>query len=993
MAARDRLLGQLEAAHHMGITVELLFQYTKIRFNETTGFEPLPCVDDAGVTRFRADELDRFNATLAGQWAKDGDARPAIPQAVLDHLRAEAQNACARCGNGIGVETAHIRAWNESRSHHHDNLVRICTRCHKEHDVHNSLPSATLRALKETLVERTRSRLAARMRESRSAYLLPVPAMDCCGRVKELDALAAVLREFRVVFLTGPGGIGKTQLLVRALHGDDARSRVVWLDVEQCRDTDGVRAALRSAVGRDGEACPADRVAQELDEMEACLVLDGVERIAADEFVKLEDAIAGWCGATQRAKIVVTSQVGLARPLNAQRFPVGSLDSASSRNLLEMASGTASERNSKSINQLLAFCDGHPLTLCLVAAAIRHYGSVSTAQRIIDRDGANSVALPGRSHQDRRSSLVMSLQTAYDALSPEARRLLWTLSECPAGVIELALDRTFAGVAEVEKAQAELRRWHLAESRAYLEDLQRVHVLSPIRTYSIERARREQREEYSSMLDALAMEHGAMVGAFEARAYDPYQAPWVFERYADELPNLVRLVDIATSLPVNEAFSLTTTHIAAALHRYYFVRGLNQEGANVIHRAAKLALDVGHIAQASVLAIQLISLAGRANNASQVDAGLALADQVSALTEEPELLADVAMAKAVAAQGRSDHENAALFAEAAVKHYNQALSQLPQDGNAPDAASAGAQSDCRSGLSTALGILGQSLLDRKRFEEAHAAYKTSLAYQDGGDIAVNRGQTLHQLGNCLVGLKRYSEAAANYFNAARIFHFVEMEEYLSNALSALGHTLIEIVPEGVEFLPGPDLIEMGSADLGRHIKRHMNPDAPLDSGAGLPLGRKILGLVILGSFSKNSGLVGDACVEWRRSCLQPLVDQLRAGQRHNQLFDLLMFDHILAIGECAAAVEASLLADGVVDEDAVNNLFGATCSLHRWVRRGNQLSAWLAVVLTHRWEVDGVTAENASDFFYNFDDEYDIPLTLTTAAGSFDIMPLGSMEE
>ena len=106
----DTLLTPLAAAHHLGITTELLFQFTKLSFGNSTGMRPLQTIERDGQTHFSKHVLDEFDKFLAGPWSSSEEGRPHIPKAILDHLRAESQNQCARCGSGIGVDTAHIRS-------------------------------------------------------------------------------------------------------------------------------------------------------------------------------------------------------------------------------------------------------------------------------------------------------------------------------------------------------------------------------------------------------------------------------------------------------------------------------------------------------------------------------------------------------------------------------------------------------------------------------------------------------------------------------------------------------------------------------------------------------------------------------------------------------------------------------------------------------------------------------------------------------------------
>jgi hypothetical protein len=218
MKAQDeKLLTPLEAAYHLGITTELLFQFTKRNFGKSRGFRSLEAVEQNGQTRFSLSELDVFGGLLAGAWSSSSDDRPAVPKAILDHLRAESQNQCARCGSGVGVDTAHIRPWAISRSHHPHNLIRICSACHREHDAQHSLSTEQLQAIKDRLIARTRASLMERMQPSRKHLRSPRACQEFVGREEELEILIDALRSGRSATVYGVGGIGKSELLLQAL--------------------------------------------------------------------------------------------------------------------------------------------------------------------------------------------------------------------------------------------------------------------------------------------------------------------------------------------------------------------------------------------------------------------------------------------------------------------------------------------------------------------------------------------------------------------------------------------------------------------------------------------------------------------------------------------------------------------------------------------------------------------------------------------------------
>ena len=142
-----------------------------------------------GRTRFNRVDIEDFDRYLGEPWADSGSGRVKPPKCVVDHLRAESANQCARCGSGIGVQTAHIVAWAVSRSNHHHNLIRICSKCHVEHDEHNSLPSDQLHAIKQELIARVRAMLKRRMAPVETQFLPPLPEALFMGRSRALKTL------------------------------------------------------------------------------------------------------------------------------------------------------------------------------------------------------------------------------------------------------------------------------------------------------------------------------------------------------------------------------------------------------------------------------------------------------------------------------------------------------------------------------------------------------------------------------------------------------------------------------------------------------------------------------------------------------------------------------------------------------------------------------------------------------------------------------------
>ena len=83
---------------------------------------------------------------------------------------------------------------------------------------------------------------------------LPVTITPLIGRERELEELAARVREHRLVTLVGPGGTGKTRLALQAAADavEEFEHGVWWVPLAPVTDPERVDAAIAGAVSADG---------------------------------------------------------------------------------------------------------------------------------------------------------------------------------------------------------------------------------------------------------------------------------------------------------------------------------------------------------------------------------------------------------------------------------------------------------------------------------------------------------------------------------------------------------------------------------------------------------------------------------------------------------------------------------------------------------------------------------------------------------------------
>ena len=170
---------------------------------------------------------------------------------------------------------------------------------------------AALRRKLELPDHRSLVRLAAAQPvEAPGGSTLPAPLTSFVGRERELDDLAAALREARLVTAVGPGGAGKTRLALAT--AERLTGPLSWVDLVPVTEA----AALDDAVARACDVVPSSRlgpvdaVAEALRGHRAVLVLDNAEHLVNAVAVLVERLLTGCPDLT----VLVTSRVRLAVP-------------------------------------------------------------------------------------------------------------------------------------------------------------------------------------------------------------------------------------------------------------------------------------------------------------------------------------------------------------------------------------------------------------------------------------------------------------------------------------------------------------------------------------------------------------------------------------------------------------------------------------------------------------------------------------------------------
>jgi DNA-binding CsgD family transcriptional regulator len=137
------------------------------------------------------------------------------------------------------------------------------------------------------------------------------PLTSFVGREAELDEVGAALRQYRLVTLVGPGGVGKTRLALRALAGE-ASAFVDLASLPAGADREAVARTVAAALGmvEPAGANSLTAVSDQLSSAPAVVVLDNCEHLVDGAASVAEHLVArgGMVLATSRELLAVAGE-------------------------------------------------------------------------------------------------------------------------------------------------------------------------------------------------------------------------------------------------------------------------------------------------------------------------------------------------------------------------------------------------------------------------------------------------------------------------------------------------------------------------------------------------------------------------------------------------------------------------------------------------------------------------------------------------------------
>jgi predicted ATPase/class 3 adenylate cyclase len=282
---------------------------------------------------------------------------------------------------------------------------------------------------------------------SRQTSDLPDQPSAFVGRTAELKEIEERLEDksVRMLTLTGPGGIGKTRLALRAAADEVDRFQdgALFVDLSAARDSASVLVAIARTIGLSDtpDESLVDELTRQLREQQVLLVLDNFEQATA-----AAPTAAQLLQSCHRLKLLVTSREALhVRGEHLFAVPPLSLPSAARRHataeqllqyeaiqlFVERAQAVRpdfrlTDDNAAAVLEICQRLDGLPLAIELATARINLFSPEALRDRLSSRLGllnGGAQDLPAR-----QQTLRATIEWSYQLLEPAEQQLFELLS-------------------------------------------------------------------------------------------------------------------------------------------------------------------------------------------------------------------------------------------------------------------------------------------------------------------------------------------------------------------------------------------------------------------------------------------------------------------------------------------------------------------------------------------------------------------------------------
>jgi predicted ATPase/DNA-binding winged helix-turn-helix (wHTH) protein len=415
-----------------------------------------------------------------------------------------------------------------------------------------------------------------------AASNFPVPVTSLVGRSAAVQKLRDLVSAYRVVTVTGPGGIGKTALVLEVARAlltefDDG----AWLvELASLADPALVPSAVAGvlALNLGGEVISAEALARAVGDQKVLLVLDNCEHVIdaaaclAETFVRMHPRTT--ILTTSREVLRIEGEYVYRVPaLEVPAIGCDEPDHILGHSAVELFVARTKALNSDflphaaNLPTIAAICrhlDGIPLAIEFAAARTATLGLEQVAVELSDRF---ALLLSGRrAALPRHRTLRAALDWSYDLLPESERRLLRHLAIFPAGFTLAAAAAVVNDGHGIEACVAHGIVSLVYKSLVTLDRstaATRWHLLETIRAYALEKL-----AEHGEIGAAARLHAEFYRDLFASRRLDSHVPDEDMEQFTREIDNVRGALDwsFSTAGDAEIGVTLTAAYVPAWLH-------------------------------------------------------------------------------------------------------------------------------------------------------------------------------------------------------------------------------------------------------------------------------------------------------------------------------------------------------------------------------------------------------------------------------------------
>jgi predicted ATPase/DNA-binding SARP family transcriptional activator len=634
---------------------------------------------------------------------------------------------------------------------------------------------------------------------------VPQPLTSLVGRAAELEELDDLIRQRRLLTLTGPGGAGKTRIALELQRRRQSPGAVWWVDASAVSAPESFLGAVATAVGVPTD--PDDDITAfvaRLSGREGLLVLDTCERLleVIRRFVTelLQSAPAIRVLATSRRPLGVPTELTWpVPPLSVPAGGDGDVGSVAAAEAVQLFVERASDvlpgfaltpDNAPAVAQICRLLDGLPLAVELAAA---HAGVLDVTKMVGVLDDRLRL-LVDDTRGDRQQTLRATIAWSHQLLDDDEAKLFARLGIF-AGPFVLEAGLLVAGEG-LRRDPLDVLLSLTRQSLVSTAGTERYRLLDTVRAFAIAKM-----QESPDDAAATAARHAEWLVDFVAEASLHLRGPdasgWSGE-INDALPDIrAALTWLFDSGRGHQAASMV-----AQLSWFWAIQGSYEEAVRWLDRSKAVA-DLDPVVRAHVLA----GAGMHAASTAQFEAAIADLDEAARIYDHqgrPKLLGHALIYLGVAHWSRGDDDRAAQVHDRGVAQFRmvrddwglalclslRARTALQRDeADVEDLLDAAAAAARRS---QDRHIVALCMDQQARFELARARPTIALELaEESLELSASWGYqegviaSHHTAGLASFGLGRFEEARGHHATAVALAHRIGHAGGLADGLDGL----------------------------------------------------------------------------------------------------------------------------------------------------------------------------------------------------------------